>query len=82
MSITAEPMKPKVAAVAFKVTQVRVGVVLSFMIARAKFTPPRFNPMASAVPPLMPANALTLFPPSNNSFTVTSEGTVPPDGNT
>ena len=79
LALTVRPDTPtKFAPVAEALTAVhsraRAGAVgfFSVWIASAKFTPVRFKPVGSALPPLMPAKALRPEPPMVSCSTVTA----------
>ena len=70
--MSGKPMKPADSTLAWSDSHLRgtVPLTTSVNIASAKFTPLKFNPVASAVPPFTPANALRFDPPRVRRFTV------------
>ena len=64
------PVAEALTAVHSRATAGAVGF-FSVCIASAKFTPVRFKPVGSALPPLMPANAVRPEPPRVNCSTTT-----------
>ena len=76
VTLLPKPTKPTKPALACSVVHLRAGVVLpeatcSVSMARPKFTPVIDRPSWLAVPPLMPAKAVKLLPPTLSRSTLT-----------